>query len=149
MNSINESVVPYRSCSKTVFLILGIILMSWGTLFSIFLILQGAWPVSIFLGAEYFLIVCLFRFYLKENNIRNQIKINEEEILINKFKGEKLFYSSRFKTYWSKIFFTRFKNKSKLFIRESNKETEVAEFLHADLKESLYKKINKQINFYY
>ena len=42
--------------------------------------------------------------------------------------------------------FTKSKNKSKLSIRESNKETEVAAFLHAELKESLYYKIKKQIN---
>ena len=37
-------------------IILGIILMSWCSLFSIFLIIQGAWPVSIFLGVEYLVI---------------------------------------------------------------------------------------------
>jgi len=55
-------------------------------------------------------------------------------------------HSSKFSTYWSKVFFTKFKNKSKLSIRESDKETEVATFLHAELKESLYYKIKKQIN---
>ena len=148
MNSIKENIVPYQSTSKTVFLILGFILLAWGALFSIFLISQGAWPVSIFLGLEYFLIVYLIRFYFKENNIKDEIKIDENELLIKKFKGEKLFYSSKYNTYWSRVFFTRFKNKSKLLIRESNKETEVASFLHADLKESLYKKIKRNINFF-
>ena len=55
----NENITPYQSCSKSVFLILGIILMGWSALFSIFLISQGAWPVSIFLGVEYLLIVYL------------------------------------------------------------------------------------------
>ena len=146
MNSINENIVPYQSSSKTVFLILSFILLGWAALFSIFLISQGAWPVSIFLGLEYVLIVYLIRFYFKENNIKDQVKINENVLLVNKFKGEKLFHSSRYNTYWSRIFFTRFKNQSKLLIRESNKETEVASFLHADLKESLYNRIKKNFN---
>ena len=143
-----EKIIPYQSSSKSIFIILGIVLMLWGVVFSLFLIAQGAWPVSIFLGAEYLVIVFLIRIYFKEKNINDQISINEKEISIKKFKGDKLFYISKFNTYWSKVFFTKQKNKSKLSIRESDKETEVASFLHTDLKESLYKKISSQIKFY-
>ena len=148
MNSMNENVRPYQSCSKSVFLVLGIIFISWISLFSIFLILQGAWPVSIFLGLEYLVIFYLIRQYFKEKNINDEIKINQKEISIKKFKGDKLLYSSNFNTYWSKVFFTKFKNQSKLSIRESDKETEVANFLHADLKENLYLRIKKQLKYY-
>lgn len=140
-----EKIAPYQSSSKSIFIILGIILMLWSIVFSLFLIAQGAWPVSIFLGAEYLVIVFLIRLYFKEKNINDQISINEKEISIKKFKGDKLFYSSKFSTYWSKVFFTKQKNKSKLSIRESDKETEVASFLHAELKESLYNRITNQI----
>ena len=144
----NEKITPYQSCSKSVFLILGMVLMGWSALFSIFLITQGAWPVSIFLGVEYIVIVCLIKLYFKEKNIKDEIKIDDKEISIKKFKGGKLLNSSKFNTYWSKVFFTKFKNQSKLLIRESNRETEVATFLHADLKESLYFKIKKQLTYY-
>ena len=143
-----EKIIPYQSSSKLVFLILGIVLMLWGVMFSIFLITQGAWPVSIFLGAEYLVIVFLIQKYFKEKNINDQVDINEKKISIKKFKGDKLFYSSEFSTYWSKVFFTKQKNKSKLLIRESDKETEVASFLHAELKESLYNRITKQMSLF-
>ena len=148
MNLMNEDVKPYQSCSKSVFLVLGIIFISWISLFSIFLILQGAWPVSIFLGLEYLVIFYLIRLYFKEKNIKDEINIDQKEIYIKKYKGDKLLHSSKFNTYWSKVFFTKFKNTSKLSIRESDKETEVATFLHADLKEGLYLRIKKQLNFY-
>lgn len=140
-----EKIAPYQSSSKSIFIILGIILMLWSIVFSLFLIAQGAWPVSIFLGVEYLVIFFLIRLYFKEKNINDQISINEKEISIKKFKGDKLLYSSKFSTYWSKVFFTKQKNKSKLSIRESDKETEVASFLHAELKESLYNRITNQI----
>ena len=143
-----EKIIPYQSSSKLVFIILGIILMFWSVLFSLFLIAQGAWPVSIFLGAEYLVIVFLIQKYFKEKNINDQVDINEKKISIKKFKGDKLFYSSEFSTYWSKVFFTKQKNKSKLSIRESDKETELATFLHTELKESLYNRITKQINLF-
>ena len=146
MYSINENIRPYQSCSKSVFLILGIIFISWISLFSIFLVIQGAWPVSIFLGLEYLIIFYLLKLYFREKNIKDEIKINKKEISIRKFKGNKILHSSKFNTYWSKVLFTKFKNKSKLLIRESNKETELASFLHADLKESLYYKIKKNLN---
>ena len=141
----DEKIRPYQSCSKSVFFILGIIFISWISLFSIFLIIQGAWPVSIFLGLEYLVIFYLLKLYFKEKNIKDEIKINKKEISINKFKGDRILHSSKFNTYWSRVFFTRFKNKSKLLIKESNKETEFATFLHADLKENLYLKIKKQL----
>ena len=143
-----EKIIPYQSSSKLVFIILGIILMFWSLLFSLFLIAQGAWPVSIFLGVEYLVIVFLIRLYFKQKNINDHISIDEKEIYIKKFKGDKLFYSSRFSTYWSKVFFTKQKNKSKLLIRESDKETELATFLHTELKESLYNRITKQISLF-
>jgi len=142
----NEKIIPYQSCSKSVFFILGIIFISWISLFSIFLVIQGAWPVSIFLGLEYLIIFYLLKLYFREKNIKDEIKINKKEISIRKFKGNKILHSSKFNTYWSKVLFTKFKNKSKLLIRESNKETELASFLHADLKESLYYKIKKNLN---
>ena len=145
---IKEKIIPYQSSSKLVFIILGIILMFWSVLFSLFLIAQGAWPVSIFLGAEYLVIVLLIRLYFKEKDINDQISIDEKEISIKKFKGDKLFYSSKFNTYWSKVFFTKQKNKSKLSIRESDKETEIASFLHLELKKDLYQRINKKVNLY-
>jgi len=148
MNSLNENIKPYQSCSKTVFLFLGIIFISWISLFSIFLIAQGAWPVSIFLGLEYLVIFYLIRLYFKEKNIKDEININQNEISIKKYKDDKLLHSSKFSTYWSKAFFTKFKNTSKLSIRESDKEIEVATFLHADLKESLYLKIKRQLSYY-
>ena len=148
MNSMNENIKPYQSCSKSVFLVLGIIFISWISLFSIFLILQGAWPVSIFLGLEYLVIFYLIRLYFKEKNIKDEINIDQKEISIKKYRGNKLLHSSKFSTYWSKVFFTKFKNTSKLLIRESDKETEVATFLHADLKEGLYLRIKKQLSFY-
>ncbi len=123
MNSLNENIRPYQSCSKSVFLVLGIIFISWISLFSIFLIVQG-------------------------KNIKDEINIDQKEISIKKYKGDKLLHSSKFSTYWSKVFFTKFKNTSKLSIRESDKETEVATFLHADLKESLYLRIKRQLSYY-
>ena len=143
-----EKIIPYQSSSKLVFIILGIVLMLWSVVFSIFLIAQGAWPVAIFLVAEYLVIVFLIQKYFKAKNINDQVDINEKKISIKKFKGDKLFYSSEFNTYWSKVFFTKQKNKSKLLIRESDKETEVASFLHAELKESLYNRITKQMSLF-
>ena len=97
---------------------------------------------------EYLVIYFLIRLYFKDKNIKDEISIDQKEISIKKYRGDKLLHSSKFSTYWSKVFFTKFKNTSKLSIRESDKETEVATFLHADLKESLYLRIKRQLSYY-
>ena len=138
-----EKIIPYQSCSKSIFIFLGIILIIWSSIFSLILISYGAWPITIFLGAEYFLLVYLVRIYFREKDVAEKIIINSEKIKIEKIKKNKILNTINFNTYWSKINFHKYKNKSKLTIKQSSKETELAHFLHADLKEDLYLKLKK------
>ena len=138
-----EKIIPYQSCSKSLFVFLGILLVLWSVLFSLILISYGAWPITIFLGAEYFLLVYLVRMYFKNKNISENITIDEDVIKIEKLKQDRISKTSTFKTYWSKINFSRQKNKSSLTIRESSREVEVGSFLHADIKKNLYLKLKK------
>tara|TARA_Y100000996_G_scaffold286617_1_gene226245 strand:- start:185 stop:625 length:441 start_codon:yes stop_codon:yes gene_type:complete len=140
-----ERIIPYQSCSKSLFIILGIILVLWSVLFSLILISYGAWPITIFLGAEYLLLVYLVRMYFKNKNIAENIIIDEDLIKIEKLKQNKISKTLSFKTYWSKINFHKYKNKSSLTIRQSSKEEEIAKFLHSDLKEKLYFKIKNYL----
>ena len=140
---IKEKIIPYQSCTKSVFVFLGIILVLWCSAFSLILISYGAWPITIFLGIEYLLLVYLVRTYFKNKNIREEITIDSNEIKIKKIKENKILKTINFKTYWSKINFYKNKNKSLLTIRQSSKETELGSFLHTDLKESLYLKLKK------
>ncbi len=142
---IKEKIIPYQSCSKSLFIFLGIILVLWSVLFSLILISFGAWPITIFLGAEYLLLVYLVRIYFKSKNIAENITVNKNIIKIEKYKEDKISRISGFETYWSKINFYRHKNKSSLTIRQSSKEEEFAKFLHSDLKEELYNKIKNYL----
>ena len=142
---IKEKIIPYQSCSKLTFISLGIILVVWCSVFSLILISYGAWPITIFLGAEYLLLIYLLRLYFKKKNISENITINSDEIKIEKIKQNKIFKTINFKTYWSKIIFYKIKNKSSLTIKQSSNEEEIAEFLHSDLKEKLYFKIKNYL----
>ena len=73
MNSMNENIIPYQSCSKSVFIILGVILMCWCSFF------------SIFLGVEYLVMFYLIHLYFKEKNIKDEINIDQKIISIKKF----------------------------------------------------------------
>ena len=117
-------------------------ILSW---FSLILISYGAWPITIFLGAEYFLLVYLVRMYFKNKNIAENITIDADVIKIEKLKQDKISKTSIFKTYWSKINFYKHKNTSFLTIRQSSQEEEIGTFLHSDLKEKLYYKIKNYL----
>ena len=145
---LNLKVYPNKSLTLLTLIVFFLIFFVISFFAALYFLFLGAWPVSIFLGVEYLLIVYLIKLYFKEKNIKDEISINEKEISVKKFKGDKLLKTSTFNTYWSKIFFTKHKNQSKLSIRESDKETEVASFLHADLKEGLYLRIKRQLTYY-
>ena len=138
-----EKIIPYQSCPKSVFVFLGIILIFWSSIFSIILISYGAWPITIFLGIEYIVLVYLVRLYFKGKDIEENISISINEVRIDKLKNNKIFKTVSFKTYWSRINFYKYKNKSSLTIKQSSKEVELGSFLHADLKEALYFKLKK------
>ncbi len=140
-----EKIIPYQSCSKSLFVFLGIILVLWSLLFSLILISYGAWPITIFLGLEYLLLVYLVRVYFKNKDIAEKITIDSEVIKIEKIKQNKVSKTSIFIAYWSKINFYKDKNVSSLTIRQSSKEEEIATFLHADLKERIYYKIKNYL----
>ncbi len=140
-----EKIIPYQSCSKSLFVFIGIILVLWSLLFSLILISYGAWPITIFLGAEYFLLVYLVRIYFKNKNIAENITIDADVIKIEKLKQDKISKTSIFRAYWSKINFYKHKNTSFLTIRQSSKEEEIGTFLHSDLKEKLYYKIKNYL----
>ena len=142
----NEKIIPHQSCKKSLFYVLGIILIIWSLFFSILLISFGAWPISLFLGAEYLLLVFLLQYYFKEKNLNEKILIDANKITIEKIKNNQIFEKTSFDTYWSRAIFNRLKNKSKLIIKQSSKEREVGNFLHADLKEKLYLKIKKKLS---
>ena len=141
----NEKIIPYQSCSKWIFIFLGIVLILWSIVFSLILILYGAWPITIFLGIEYLLLMYLVIYYFKEKNISENIVINSREIKIEKMKNNEILQTISFNTYWSKVNFYRFKNTSILTIKQSAKEQEVVSFLHSDLKEKLYSRIKKYL----
>ncbi len=138
-----EKIIPYQSCPKSVFVFLGIILIFWSSIFSIILISYGAWPITIFLGIEYIVLVYLVRLYFKDKDIEENISISINEVRIDKLKNNKIFKTVSFKTYWSRINFYKYKNKSSLTIKQSSKEVELGSFLHTDLKEALYFKLKK------
>ena len=138
-----EKLIPNESCSKSLFILLGIILVLWGLVFSFILISFGAWPITIFLGAEYLVLFYLIRLYFNEKNIGENITINSDEIKIEKIKKNKIFQTTKFDTYWSKINFYKYKNQSSLTIKQSSRKIEVGSFLHSDLKEKLYLKLKK------
>ena len=142
---LKEQITPYQSCTKSIFVLLGLILILWSLVFSLILISYGAWPISIFLGVEYLLLVSLIKYYFKEKDIVENIIINSEEIKIERIKKKKIYQTVSFKTYWSKIYFHKFNNKSKLSIRQSSKEEELVSFLHTDLKEALYNRLKKKL----
>ena len=138
-----EKLIPHESCSKSLFILLGIILVLWGLVFSFILISFGAWPITIFLGAEYLVLFYLIRLYFNEKNIGENITINSDEIKIEKIKKNKIFQTTKFDSYCSKINFYKYKNQSSLTIKQSSRKIEVGSFLHSDLKEKLYFKLKK------
>ena len=136
------TISPHNSLNKNSLIIISSVIILIFIIASIIWLKIDAWPITIFMGLEYiFFCVLLFWFY-KKRNVRESIKINSNNISYKFYNNKKLKKNVNFTTYWAKIKFFKKDNKSKLTIRQSDKELEIGTFLSTKPKEDLYNKLN-------
>ena len=146
MNNIKKikiSLSPHNNLNKLSLLVIGLIIFLFFIIFSIIWLSIGAWPITIFMGAEYIILSYLGYLFYKNRKVKEDIYINEENITYNFYKKEKLIKQKVFNLYWTKISFWKKDNESKLILSQSNQSLEVGKFLHSDPKEEVYQKLNK------
>ena len=137
---------PYNSLSKNSFFIISSIVFLFFITFSILWLSIGAWPITIFMGVEYILLVYLLWLYLINRKIKEKIQIDDQNIIYEYYERKKLTKNLKFSSYWAKITFWKQDNNSRLVLKESNKKLEIGTFAHLSMKESVYKKISQYLS---
>ena len=133
---------PYNSLGKNSFFIISFIIFLFFIFFSMLWFSIGAWPITIFMGAEYIALSTLVFIFYKKRKIKEHIKIDSKRVTYNFYEENKLKTNMSFSSYWVKIIFWKEENHSKLILSESGKKIELGKFLHSDIKEKIYVKLN-------
>ena len=135
------SISPHNNLGKISLYFITFIILLLFILFFFFLINMGAWPISIFMGIEYFILCVLVVCFYKKRKIQEKIEIDDKNISYKLYQEGKLRKQIYFSRYWSKINFWKKDNKSCLTLSQSGKNLELCVFLDIDSKEVIFKKI--------
>ena len=138
-------IAPYNSLNKNSLYIIGAIIFFLFLSFSFLWITIGAWPITLFMGFEYIILIYLISLYYKKRKVKEDIKINDKSITYEFYEKSKLKKKIKFSSYWAKISFWKKDNISKLLISESGKKLELGKYLNSKPKEEIYKKLNHQL----
>ena len=136
---------PHNSLTRLSVCIIAFVVFSFFILFSSLWFSVGAWPVSVFMGVEYFALCMLLFIFYKKRKVKEDVLINDDKIIYRYLEEEKIKQHFYFNSYWTKIIFWKKDNKSQLFLLESGKKLEMGKFLHTKKKEEVYKNINNYL----
>ena len=143
---IEFTISPHNSLGKNSLYIVGFIVFFIFIIFSFIWLSVGAWPITIFMGAEYIALCFLVFLFYKKRKIIENIKIDEKKLSYKYYHEEKLKKEIIFITYWTKIKFWMDDNKSILTISQSEKKIELGALLNSKPKKEIYKELNKYLS---
>src|SRR5262249_8167864 len=131
---------PYRSLSRTGFILLMAVLVALNFAAGTAFYLLGAWPIAPFLGADVGLVWWAFRKNYKDALQEEQIEVTSHELILRRFDRSKQREELRFTREWVRIELEEDKERDligSLFLRSRGERTEIGRFLGArDRKEA-------------
>tara|TARA_Y100000590_G_scaffold168640_1_gene192889 strand:+ start:65 stop:562 length:498 start_codon:yes stop_codon:yes gene_type:complete len=142
------SLYPYRSLSKTGFLILMVSLGLISFVAGVMFMSMGAWPVFGFFGLDVLLVYIFFKLNFRSGKKREIIYLTKKYLIIEFQDPKKKLKSYKLDANWLNINLVKLKNEaSKLQISSMNKSVIVGSFLRyqekIDVVNSLRKALKK------
>jgi uncharacterized membrane protein len=140
-------IVPHRSLTRRgVLILIGVITLS-STLIALRFWFIGAWPVIAFSGVEVLLTCLLLTINFRRARAREVISLNSEEITVVQTDHYGRRRSFSLPSAWLQIRLETVENRSsRLLLRSHGRGREVAAFLHAAEKVSLFEALQDALH---
>ncbi|MGO4437076.1 DUF2244 domain-containing protein [Rhizobium sp. RAF56] len=132
---------PYRSLGRKGFRVLlalmGAFCLFYGTLF----VIRGAWPIGLFMGADFLLLYVAFRFNYRSGRAREEVTVSRTDVSVRKFSPSGRMVEHRFNPFWARFFVRRHEEIGITSMRISGegRATEIGSFLNPEDRESFAK----------
>ena len=129
---------PYRSLGRTGF---KLVLLLSGTVclfYGIFFAVTGAWPIGLFLGADFLLLYFALKMSYRSGRQREEVSISPTNVLIRKFSPTGRMIEHRFNPFWARFRIDRHQEFgiTSMHVSGEGRHTEVGSFLNPDDRES-------------
>jgi len=118
-------------------LLMGGFCLIYGMLF----VLKGAWPIGLFLAADFLLVYFAFRLNYRSARVREEVTVSRTGVLIRKFSASGRMVEHRFNPLWCRFFVRRHKEIGITSMRVSGegRATDIGTFLNPEDRESFAK----------
>ncbi len=146
---------PNRSISVKGFILVGSILVVYSLIASFWFWAQGAWPVALFFGVEYALLLWFLVRHFRRRDLRETVSLENGRLIIRDYgRGDRAGHEWVFQPEWTRV---ELKDdpfhQNRLYIFSKNQGVRIGDFLSpweraefaSVLRKSLCRKMNIQV----
>lgn len=132
---------PYRSLGHKGFKLVLVLSGAVCAFYGIFFMVSGAWPIGLFLGADFLLLYFSLKMSYRSGRQREEISVSQTDILIRKFSPAGRMIEHRFNPFWARFRINRHQEFgiTSMHVSGEGKATEIGSFLNPDDRESFAK----------
>lgn len=129
---------PYRSLGRRGFLALVVVTVVTSTIYGLFFIATGAWPISFFFGFDLVLLYVAFWLNYRSGRTREQVSVSRIAVLVRKFPPSGRMTEHRFNPLWARFFVRRHHEIGivSMHIAGEGRSIDIGSFLNPDDRES-------------
>ncbi len=137
----SAELIPYRSLGRKGFRVLlaisAFVCVGYGLLF----LLSGAWPIGLFLGADFLLLYWAFRSNYRAGRMKEEVVVSRTSLSIRKFSPAGKVVEHRFNPFWARFRVRRHEEFGILSMHVSGegRVTDIGSFLNPEDRESFAK----------
>ncbi|WP_313604756.1 DUF2244 domain-containing protein [Rhizobium sp.] len=132
---------PYRSLGRTGFKLVLMLSGAVCAFYGIFFTVTGAWPIGLFLGADFLLLYFALKMSYRSGRQREEVSVSPTDVLIRKFSPTGRMVEHHFNPFWARFRVDRHEEFgiTSMQVTGEGRHTDIGSFLNPDDRESFAK----------
>lgn len=132
---------PYRSLGRTGFKLVLMLSGAVCAFYGIFFTVTGAWPIGLFLGADFLLLYFALKLSYRSGRQREEVSVSPTDVLIRKFSPTGRMIEHHFNPFWARFRVNRHEEFgiTSMHVTGEGRDTDIGSFLNPDDRESFAK----------
>ena len=132
---------PYRSLGRTGFKLVLMLSGAVCAFYGIFFTITGAWPIGLFLGADFLLLYFALKMSYRSGRQREEVSVSPTDVLIRKFSSTGCMVEHHFNPFWARFRVNRHEEFgiTSMHLTGEGRHTDIGSFLNPDDRESFAK----------
>jgi uncharacterized membrane protein len=129
---------PYRSLGRRGFSVMLLLMGGFSLFYGGFFVAKGAWPIGLFLGATFLLVLGAFWLNYRSGRVREQVVVSRSDVSVRKVSPSGRVVEVRFNPFWVRFLVRRLKGVGirSMHVEGEGRNTEIGAFLSQEDRES-------------